>query len=84
MEEAQFFCGKEGVTFDARRWFQGCRELASEVGRVSERTKFKRSSSSSGPDRGRRSIAPDVDLESSGSDEKQVSLARMESGRFLH
>ena len=35
-----------------------------------------------GPGHGRRSITPDVDLESSGSDEKQVSLARMGVGKI--
>ena len=42
----------------------GCRELASEVGRASERTKFMRSSRSvCAGSRALRSIAPDVDLD---------------------
>ena len=51
---------EEGFVFADR---EGCRELASEVGRVSERTKFKRSSRSI-RDRSCaiRSIAPDVVL----------------------
>ena len=59
---------------------EGCRELAWEVGRVSERTRFKRSRRSI---RARlcalRSISPDVDSDGSGSDENEVSLARRES-----
>ena len=58
----------------------GCRELASEVGRASERTKFKRSSRSvCAGSRALRSIAPDVDLECSRSEEDEVSLAQRES-----
>ena len=63
---------EKGFAFAVR---EGCRELASEVGCVSERTRFKRSSRS----RALRSIAPDVDLESSSSDENEVSLARRAS-----
>ena len=51
---------------------EGSRELASEVGR-------ERSSRSIGArSRPLRSNAPDVDLDSSGSGEKEVSLARKE------
>ena len=63
---------EKGFAFAVR---EGCRELASEVGRVSERRRFKRSSRS----RALRSIAPGVDLESSSSDENEVSLARRAS-----
>ena len=58
---------------DAARW-------PSEVGRDSERTRFKRSSRSiRSRSRALRSISPGVDLDSSGSDENEVSLARKES-----
>ena len=67
-------CQKKGVRVE------GCRELASQVGRVSERTRFKRSSRSvRARSRALRSIAADVDLEGPGSDEKKVSLARREN-----
>ena len=53
----------------------------SEVGRVLERTRFKRSSRSiRARSRALRSIAPDVDLECSSSDEDEVSLAQRERG----
>ena len=56
---------------------EGCRELASAVGRVSEWTKFKRSSRTTPCQVAcGRSIAPDVSLEWSSSDENEVSLAR--------
>ena len=59
---------------------EGCRELASEVGRVLERTKFKSSSRSiRARSRALRSSARDVELECSSSDEDEVSLARRES-----
>ena len=58
---------------------KGCRELASEVGRVSERTRFTRSSRSVRAwSRALRSIAPDVGLECSSSDENEGSLAGRE------
>ena len=54
---------------------EGRRELASEVGQVSERTRFKSSSRSiRARSRAFRSIAPGV-----GSDEGEVSLAHRES-----
>ena len=59
---------------------EGCRELASEVGRVSERTRFWSSSRSIGArPRALRSIAPDAVSECSSSDEDEVSHARRES-----
>ena len=65
---------EKGFAFEVR---EGCRELASEVSRVSERTRFKRSSRSiCARSCAVRSFAPDVDLDSSGSDENEVSLAR--------
>ena len=68
---------EKGFAFAAR---EGCRELASEVGRVTERTRFKSSSRSIGArSRALRSIAPDAVLECSSSDEDEVSLARRES-----
>ena len=58
---------------------EGCTELASEVGRVLERTRFKRSCRSiRARSRALRCIAPGVDSESSGSDENEESLARRE------
>ena len=64
---------KMGFAFAVR---QGCRELASEVGRVPERTRFKRSSRTfRARSRALRSIAPDVGLECSSSDEDVMSLA---------
>ena len=54
---------------------EGCRELSSEVGRVSERTTFKTSSRSiRARSRALGSIAPDVVLECSSSDEDEMSL----------
>ena len=68
---------KKGFAFAVR---EGCRELASEVGRVSERTRFKSSSRSvRAGSRALRSIAPVVVLECSSSDENEVSLVRKES-----
>ena len=59
---------------------EGCRELASDVGRVSKRTRFKRSSRSIRAWwRALRSIAPDADPECSISDENEVCLTRRES-----
>ena len=67
---------KRGFAFATR---EGCRELASEVGRVSVTTRFKRSSRSiRARSRALRSIAPDVVLECSGSDEDVMSFARRE------
>ena len=64
----------------SEKWFaftvrEGCREQASEVGRVSERTRLKRSSRSIRA----RSRALRVVLEWSSSDEDVISLARVES-----
>ena len=68
---------EKGFAFVIR---EGCRELDSEVGRVSERTRFKRSSRANrARSRARRSIAPEVGLECSGSDENEVSLALKKS-----
>ena len=68
---------EKGFAFAVR---EGCRELASELGRVSERARFK---SSSGSIRARSralpSIAPDDVLDCSCSEEGEVSLARRES-----
>ena len=68
---------EKGFAFAVR---EGCRELASEVERVSERTRFKRSSRSV---RARSpalsSIAPEAVLECSSSDEDEMSLAQRES-----
>ena len=56
---------------------EGCRELASEVGRVSERTRFTRSSRYiRARSRALRSIARDVDIVWSNSDEDEMSLAQ--------
>ena len=58
---------------------QGCRELVSEVGRVSERTRLNRSSRSiRARSHALRFIAPDVDLEFSVSDEDEVTLSQGE------
>ena len=68
---------EKGFAFAVR---EGCRELASEVGRVSERTRFESSPRAIGARlRALRSIAPDVAVECSSSDEDEVSLARRES-----
>ena len=68
---------EEGLAVAVR---EGCRELAWEVGRVSERPWFKRSSRSiRARSRALRSIAPDAVLECASSDEDEVSLARRES-----
>ena len=73
------FCtdaSEKGFTFAVR---EGCRELASEGGRVTQRTRFKRSSRSiRARSRALRSIALDVVLESSSSDEDEVALALKE------
>ena len=70
------FCtdaSEKGFAFAVR---QGCRELASAVGLVSERTRFKRSSRSiRARSRALRSIAPDVGSDCSSSDENEVPLA---------
>ena len=67
---------EKGIAFAVR---EGCRELASEVERVSERTRFRSSSRSIGArSRALRSIAPDAALGGSSSDEDEVSLARRE------
>ena len=59
---------------------EGRRELAAEVVRVSERTRFKTSSKTiRARTRALRSIAPEVSLECSSSDEDEVSLAQKES-----
>ena len=68
---------EKGFAFAVR---DGCRELASEVGRVSERTRFRSSSRSIGAgSRALRSVAADAALRDSSSDEGEVSLARRES-----
>ena len=64
----------------SEKWFafavrEGCRELASEVGLVSERTRLKRSSRSIRA----RSRALRVVFECSSSDEDEMSLDRRES-----
>ena len=61
----------KGFVFAVR---EGCRELASKVGRVWERTRLKSARS-----RALRSILPDVVSECSSSDEDEVSLARRKS-----
>ena len=67
---------KKGFAFAVR---ERCRELASEVGRVPERTRFKRRSRSiRARSRALRCDAPSVDSESSGADENEESLARSE------
>ena len=77
VSDGSMSASEKGFGFAIR---EGRRELAAEVGRVSERTRFKRSSGSScARSRALRSIAPDVDLECSSSDEDEVSLARRES-----
>ena len=61
---------------------EGCRELASEVGRVSERTRFKRSSRSiRSRSRAFRSIVPEAGLECPSSDEDVMSLRERERER---
>ena len=68
---------EKGFTFAVR---EGCRGLASEVGRVSERTSFKRSSRSiRARSRALRSIALESGLGCSSSDEDVMSLAQGES-----
>ena len=68
---------EKGFAFAVR---EGCREQASEVGRVTERTRFRSSSRSIGArSRARRSIAPGAVLGCSSSDEDEVPLARRES-----
>ena len=68
---------EKGFEFAVR---EGCRELASDVGRVSERARFKRSSRTvRARSRALRSIAPQAVLECSSSDEEEMSLARRES-----
>ena len=62
------------------QFVKGVPERASEVGRVSERTRFKRSSKSCrARSRALRSIALDVGVEYSSSAEDEVSLAMKES-----
>ena len=66
---------EKGFAFAVR---EGCRELASEVGRVSERTRLKRSSKSIRAKSGAlRSIAREAGLECSSSDEDVLSLGRV-------
>ena len=68
---------EKGVTVAVRA---GCRELASEVGRGSERTGFQRSSRSiRAKSRALRSTAPEAGLEFSSWDEEVMSLARRKS-----
>ena len=56
--------------------FAGCRELASEIGRVSERTVFKRSFRSiRARSRVLRSTSPEVGCNCPGSDEDEMALA---------
>ena len=72
---------KRGFAFAVR---EGRDELASEVGRVSQRTTSNRSSTSiRAGSRALRSIAPDVVLECSSSDEDEVSLAQESRVDFL-
>ena len=67
---------EKGFAFAVR---EGCRELASEVGRVSERTSCKRSARSiRARSRAFRSMVPESCLECSSSDEDVISLARRE------
>ena len=67
---------EKGIALAVR---EGCRELASEVGRVSEWTRFKNSSRSiRAKSRALRTIAPEAGLECFSSDENEVSLARRE------
>ena len=67
----------KGFAFAVR---EGCRELFSEVVRVSERTRYKRSSRSvRARSRALRSIAPEDVLECSSSDEDEMSLAWRQS-----
>ena len=64
---------EKGLAFAVR---EGCRELALEVGLVSERARFKRSSRSiRAKSRALRYIAPDVGSDCSSSDENEASLA---------
>ena len=66
-----------GFVFAVR---QGCGEVVSEVGRVSEQTRFKgRSRSIRARSHALRFIFPDVDLGISGSDEDEVSVSHRES-----
>ena len=61
-----------GFVFAVR---QGCRELVSAVGQVSQRTGFKRRSRSiQARSLALRFIAPDVDLEISASNEEARSI----------
>ena len=58
--------------------------MASEVGRVSERTRFKRTSMSIRARlRALRSIAPEASLECSSSDDDVMSLAHKRGSRGL-
>ena len=64
---------EKGLAFALREL---CPELALEVGRVSERARFKRSSRSiRAKSRALRYIGPDVSLDCSSSDENEASLA---------
>ena len=75
------YASERGFAFAVR---DGCRELASEVGRVSEQTNFKRSCRSIlARSRTLRFIAPDVGSECSSSVMGGVSLARKEKSRGL-
>ena len=72
---------RKGFAFAVR---EGCRELASEVGRVSERTGFKRRSKSiRARSHALRFIALDVALDISGSGEDAVSLSQKRESRRL-
>ena len=69
-------CQKKGFAFAV---CEGCRELASEVGRVSERTRFNRSSRSIwARSRALRYNAPGAGLGCSSSNEDVMSIARRE------
>ena len=71
---------KKSLAFAFR---EGSRELASEVGRVSERARLKtRSRSFRARSRALRSTAPEAILECSSSDEDEVSLAWREIRGF--
>ena len=68
---------EKGFAFAVR---EGCRELASEVGRFSERTRFKRSSKSiRARSRALMAAAPEAVSECSSSEEGEVSLVWRES-----
>ena len=72
----EFLCLLRSVCWGLR-WLDVC---MSEVGRVSERTRFKRSSRSiRARSRALRSIVPEAGLECSSSDEDVMSLAQRET-----